>query len=310
MAMMSAEDARTRMLIAAHLRRVSEGNSLSSSDLLKGVEVDGERVPIVNPQRGIFKPRQLRYLLSIRTVYPKVGARVWYDDQREVHAHIEAGEEIVDYAFQGSDPNAFDNQWLFEAMQAEVPVIYLLGIAPARYTVHFPTFIVDWDPTKLRAGIAFGAPINTSEAAAPPETAERKYALRLVRQRLHQARFREAVLSAYGSRCAITGLPEPRLLDAAHIIGDLEDEGLPIVPNGLPLSKVHHAAFDANLIGVDPDFKIHVSDALLSIDDGPMFEQGVKLKHGATIRLPKRRIDYPDRDRLAARFELFQANRL
>jgi putative restriction endonuclease len=195
-------------------------------------------------------------------------------------------------------------------MRAQVPVIYLLGIAPGRYTAHFPTFIVNWDPAQLRAGIAFGAPVNTTEAAAPPETAERKYALRLVRQRLHQARFREAVLSAYGSRCAITGLPEPRLLDAAHIIGDLEDEGLPIVPNGLPLSKVHHAAFDANLIGVDADFKIHVSDALLSIDDGPMFEQGVKLKHGATIRLPKRRIDYPDRDRLAARFELFQANRL
>jgi putative restriction endonuclease len=310
MAMTSAEDARARTLIAAYLRRVSEGNSLSSSDLLKGVEVDGERVPVVNPQRGIFKPRQLRYLLSIRTVYPKSGARVWYDDQREVHAQIEAGEEVVDYAFQGSDPNAFDNQWLLEAMRAQVPVIYLLGIAPGRYTAHFPTFIVNWDPAQLRAGIAFGAPINTSEAAAPPETAERKYALRLVRQRLHQARFREAVLSAYGSRCAITGLPEPRLLDAAHIIGDLEDEGLPIVPNGLPLSKVHHAAFDANLIGVDPDFKIHVSDALLSIDDGPMFEQGVKLKHGATIRLPKRRIDYPDRDRLAARFELFQANRL
>jgi putative restriction endonuclease len=148
--------------------------------------------------------------------------------------------------------------------------------------------------------------LTTAEAAVVPDVAERKYALRTVRQRLHQARFREAVLTAYGSRCAITGLPEPRLLDAAHIIGDLEEEGQPIVPNGLPLSKVHHAAFDANLIGIDPDFRIHVSDALLAINDGPMFEQGVKLKHGEKIRLPSRSKDYPDRARLAARFELFQ----
>jgi putative restriction endonuclease len=224
-----------------------------------------------------------------------------------VHAQIEAGEEVVDYAFQGSDPKSFDNQWLREAMHEQVPVLYFLGVAPGRYTVHFPTFVIDWNPAALRAGLAFGAPLTTAEAATIPDPVERKYALRTVRQRLHQARFREAVLTAYGSRCAITGLPEPRLLDAAHIIGDLEAEGHPIVPNGLPLSKVHHAAFDANLIGIDSDFRIHVSNALLSINDGPMFEQGVKLKHGEKIRLPRRLKDYPDPDRLAARFGLFQS---
>jgi putative restriction endonuclease len=306
--MNAAEDARARMMIAAHMKRVSGGGTLSSSDLLAGVEVDGERIPVINPQRGIFKPKQLRYLLSIRTVYPKTGARVWYDDQREVHAQIEAGDEIIDYAFQGSDPGSFDNQWLLEAMEAQVPLLYFLGVAPSRYTAHFPTFIVDWNAAALKAGIAFGAPASANLSSEAPDAAERKYALRLVRQRLHQARFREAVLSAYESRCAITGLPEPRLLDAAHIIGDFEEQGQPIVPNGLPLSKVHHAAFDANLIGIDPDFRIHVSGALLSINDGPMFEQGVKLKHGEKIRLPSRSKDNPDKDRLAARFELFQSH--
>jgi putative restriction endonuclease len=308
MPMTVAEDARVRMLIASRMRRLAAGGGLSSSDLLAGMEIDGKRIPIVNPQRGIFKPKQLRYLLSIRTVYPKSGARVWYDDQREVHSQIEAGEEVIDYAFQGSDPEAYDNRWLLEAMEERVPVLYFLGVAPARYTVHFPTFVVDWEPTSLKAGLAFGAPLTSEDAVTVPDAAERKYALRTVRQRLHQARFREAVLAAYGSRCAITGLPEPRLLDAAHIIGDLEDEGQPIVPNGLPLSKVHHAAFDANLIGIDADFRIHVSDALLAINDGPMFEQGVKLKHGEKIRLPSRSKDYPDRERLAARFELFQGH--
>jgi len=87
-----------------------------------------------------------------------------------------------------------------------------------------------------------------------PTAPERRYAPRLVRQRLHQATFREAVLADYDNRCAISGLPEPRLLDAAHIVNDAhKGMGQPLVTNGLPLSKLHHAAFDANLIGIDPD---------------------------------------------------------
>lgn len=308
MAMTAAEDARVRMIAAAHVRRLGALRTLTSDDLAAGVEVDGVRIPLVNPQRGIFKPRQMRRLLSIRTVYPRGGARIWYDDQRKVHAQIEAGEEVIDYAFQGTNPDAHDNQWLRDAMLDQIPIIYFLGVAPGRYTPYFPTFIVEWDAKHLRAGIAFGAPLQKSEGAAAPDEAERRYAVRLVAQRLHQSRFREAVLSAYGSRCAITGLPEPRLLDAAHIIGDTDAaKGQPVVPNGLPLSKVHHAAFDANLIGIDPDFRIHVSEALLSINDGPMLEQGIKERAGELIRLPKRLIDYPDKERLAMRFEEYES---
>src|ERR1700747_555868 len=40
--------------------------------------------------------------------------------------------------------------------------------------------------------------------------------------------------------------------------------------------KIHHAAFDAHLIGVDPDYRIHVSDRLLEIHDGPFLSLGLK----------------------------------
>jgi len=54
----------------------------------------------------------------------------------------------------------------------------------------------------------------------------------------HQASFRDAVLSAYGSRCAISHLPAPRLPDVAHIIVVAEEQlGQPIVSNGLPLTS-------------------------------------------------------------------------
>jgi putative restriction endonuclease len=189
-----------------------------------------------------------------------------------------------------------------EVRDVGAPILYFLGVAPSRYTLIWPTYIAGWSATDNKAQLAFGAPASTSIGAAPTAP-ERRYALRLVRQRLHQTTFREAVLTAYGGRCAISGLPEPRLLDAAHIIGDADvNLGQPLLTNGLPLSKLHHAAFDANLIGIDPDLRIHISEALLSMHDGPLFEQGIKAVAGRTIRLPARERDYPDPDRLAERF--------
>lgn len=298
-----------RQAATAQLELIGATRALTSEDLAAGFLFEGVRVPFVNPQRGIFKPRTMQHLLSIRTVFPRSGAKIWYDDQRTVHRQIHTGDELVDYAFMGQDPAAADNRWLREAMLAQVPIIYFLGVAPGRYAAIFPTYIVDWSAADLKARIAFAAPASTFAAPSPPSAPERRYALRLVSQRLHQATFREAVLTAYGGRCAISRLPEPRLLDAAHIMPDAhQDLGQPIVPNGLPLSKVHHAAFDANLIGIDPDGIIHVSDQLLSINDGPMLEQGIKAMAGRFVLSPARAADYPDRDRLAARFELFRAS--
>jgi hypothetical protein len=53
-------------------------------------------------------------------------------------------------------------------------------------------------------------------------------------------------------------------------------------------------AFDAHLIGVDPDYRIHVSERLLELHDGPFLELGLKKIAGELIRLPRRTADYPD----------------
>ena len=103
---MSHEPLDTQMRLAAveHLKKMSAGGILTSDDLDAGFMFDGKRVPLVNPQRGIFKPTSMRYLLSVRTVFPTSGRKVWYDDQLRVHEQIERGEELVDYAFMGQDP--------------------------------------------------------------------------------------------------------------------------------------------------------------------------------------------------------------
>jgi putative restriction endonuclease len=102
-------DARLRMAAFEHVRRLGEVHDhLTAKELNPGFVFEGERIPLINPQRGIFKPQQMRFLLSIKTVFPKPGAKVWYDDQREVHRQIFEGDEMIDYAFMGQDPDAGD----------------------------------------------------------------------------------------------------------------------------------------------------------------------------------------------------------
>ena len=60
---------------------------------------------------------------GIRTVFPRRGGRVWYDDQRQVHQQIFADEDQLDYAFMGTDPAAHDNVWLREAAEQKIAVI-------------------------------------------------------------------------------------------------------------------------------------------------------------------------------------------
>ena len=147
-----------------------------------------------------------------------------------------------------------------------------------------------WDKTQT--------PPITSGSVRPSKTRSR-WSTSLV---LHRSITRQ--WSPHSSRA---GLPEQRLLDAAHIISDKNERlGQPVVPNGLPLSKIHHAAFDAHLIGIDPDYRLHVSERLLDQHDGPILEALTQL-NGQMLHLPTRAKDYPDRDRLALRFERFRA---
>jgi putative restriction endonuclease len=303
----SHDDQALRIAAFREVRRLADLNGdLTSRDLLAGFKFDGVRIPLINPRRGIYKPTQMRYLLSIKTVFPRPGARVWYDDQRQVHRQIYEGDEAVDYAFMGENADAAENRWLREAMENAVAFIYFLGIAPGIYRALIPSFVLGWDPRTLKARIAFSAE-EESELSPPQTAAERRYALRQVKQRLHQASFREAVITAYRGRCALSGLREPVLLDAAHIIEDKNEQlGQPVVQNGIPLAKTHHAAFDAHLIGIDPDFKIHVSGRILDQKDGPTLE-ALKRLNSNRIYLPSRGKDMPDRDRLAMRFEQFKA---
>src|SRR5439155_19064943 len=115
---------------------------------------------------------------------------------------------------------------------------------------------------------AMVGPLDERERVLPEDPIERRYAVRVTRVRIHQARFRGRVVPAYREQCAICRLKEVRLLDAAHIVGDVEDEGEPLVSNGLALCSIHHRAFDHDLVGISPDYEVRVSERLLYDEDG------------------------------------------
>jgi len=114
-------------------------------------------------------------------------------------------------------------------------------------------------------------------------------------------------MRAYRRRCSICRLGHERLLDAAHIIPDADEAGLATTRNGLSLCKIHHAAFDGNILGIDPDLVVHVREDILREIDGPMLQHGIKEMHGEKLRVvPRRKEEQPSRDGLAERFLLFK----
>lgn len=177
------------------------------------------------------------------------------------------------------------------------------------YQPIYPTFVERDLPAELSVLLTFGemrGPYDEREPVHISDEIERRYAVRAVKQRIHQAQFRGAVLPAYRERCAVCRLREVRLLDAAHIVADAEQAGEPIVSNGLSLCSIHHRAYDQDLVGVSPDYRVHLSPSLLQDEDGPMLDV-LKRFEGAAIEFPSRRRWHPDRERLAVRFERFRS---
>jgi putative restriction endonuclease len=188
-----------------------------------------------------------------------------------------------------------------------VPVVYFIGTRPGWYKPVFPCYVREDDPVRRMVTVTPGilrGPLDEPAPVLLEDPIERRYAVRQTRVRLHQARFRGRVISAYSGQCAICRLKELRLLDAAHIVGDVQDLGEPTVSNGLSLCAIHHRAFDQNLVGVSPDYVVHVSRRLREDEDGPMLDL-LKGFHEVPLLAPSRVADRPDRERLDARFARF-----
>ncbi len=123
----------------------------------------------------------------------------------------------------------------------------------------------DWEQFSVEAHQAMtdvGAVAESyenTEIQEPTDRAGEEQAVQ-TNARIAQRFFREAVLNAYHHRCCITGLAEPQLLIASHIVPWRIDRVNRVNPqNGLLLSALHDKAFDAGLITVREDMTLQVS---------------------------------------------------
>ena len=263
--------------------------------LARGFPFRGSRVPFLNYQKGIYRARVQTgpAALAIQT-----SSRSPYDDEILADGFL--------YAYRAGSIDQPDNRALRAAHDPRVPLVYYIGTRPGWYKPVFPVYVSADDPARRMVTVTPGAWLGELDDQVPvplEDPLERRYAVRQTRVRLHQARFRGRVVPAYASQCAICRLKELRLLDAAHILGDVEG-GEPAVSNGLSLCAIHHRAFDQNLVGVSPDYLVHVSRRLREDEDGPMLDL-LKGFHETLLVVPQRAADRPDRNRLDARFAHF-----
>jgi hypothetical protein len=133
-----------------------------------------------------------------------------------------------------------------------------------------------------------------AETANLPRTTE---AQRLVIQRVGQAVFRDALMAYWGGCCPLTGIADPALLRASHIVpwADCSDEQRLDVHNGLLLSALWDAAFDQGLIGFADNGSVLASSQLsqtarkaLDLDNVPLLA-GLRDAHRANLALHRAR---------------------
>lgn len=242
------------------------------------------------------------------------GARLWHPpgfsaplsilDEADVSRH-----EVLLDGVRFSPTANVQVDGLASAQAQRLPLIWFQGIGGGRYVPIYPLYVA------VREGSAFLlTPDDTygrlpEEPESAVELAMKRYVLAETKRRLHQPVFRAHVLRAYGRRCAVCALGHVALLDAAHIVPDADEMGVPAVLNGMAMCKLHHSAYDANILGVSPDLTVEIAPRVLDEVDGPTLRYGLQGRHGERLMvLPADHAEWPDPQRLMQRYDAFRAH--
>lgn len=289
----SAVELHLRELIFEQLSELVSEYGAVTRRQLEALHVGDQTRRIIDRSKGIWNPKDLLGTLSIVSS-PDGG----YSD-------AQVGESLFAYDYQ-RDSTAGDNEKMRRALVLGLPIILLRKIRDGVYVPVFPAYVIADDTANRRFMIALDKSLRTVSDPLHLKPIERAYAERAMKQRLYQPEFRGRIMHAYEHRCTVCALKHGKLLDAAHIIGDDKPHGVPSVENGLSLCKIHHAAYDANLLGIAPDYVVRINSELMDETDGPMLLHGLQEMDGRALTLPKRRADKPSKERLAERFEEFK----
>jgi putative restriction endonuclease len=276
-------------------------------DDLSQFEYQGKTHRLIGPFTGIWKIKALSdSAIAFSTKYVPDGRKRPYEDG-------EGPDGLQRYKWRGTDPNQSDNRALRRAMERHLPMLWLVGIGyvPGTETqlfdARFPVFLIGEEQSEHQFAVALEEDQKILPSTEPVAVQEivKRYNERIVKARYHQPLFRARVIHAYEERCAVCRLPFTELLEAAHIRPDSQG-GSAKISNGMSLCKIHHGAYDADIIGISPDYKIHVKESVLATFDGPTLQYSIKEMDGEDLRqIPTETSSKPDRELLAERYEKF-----
>lgn len=178
------------------------------------------------------------------------------------------------------------------------PTLSVRGIAGLRNGAKLDKLVWDEFPSnredlankyqELLAQIHGDANVIDDETIKTPPGLE---GVRLTKYRINQSFFRRSVLSAYGNRCCITRLSEPRLLIASHIkpwAKCLDGNERTDATNGLCLNALHDRAFDKGMITIDERLRIVVSPGVRDMVPRDVAKEYFLRYEGCPILIPVR----------------------
>jgi putative restriction endonuclease len=282
-----------REMIFARLAEIAAEHGVVTRTELESLRVGAEDRRIIDRNRGIWNPQDLLATLSV------------VSNPEGPYADSEVGDSLFGYDYRSGSTDG-DNRKMRRAYELGLPIILLRTIRAGVFVPVFPVYVVADDLDNRRFILALDESLRFVGDPLHLNPIEREYAVRAIKQRLHQPEFRGRILLAYQQRCTVCALKHGQLLDAAHIIGDNKPHGIPVVENGLSLCKIHHAAYDANMLGISPDYEIRINPELMAETDGPMLRYGLQEMDRRRLALPERRGDFPSKERLAERFDEFR----
>jgi putative restriction endonuclease len=272
--------------------QASSGPYLRSAEVNR-FEFEGAPLRIMG-QGGITKPAGWTEALAIVSTGKSPEQGGYADEDRD------DGLRYYRYMRTKASQGPAMNRALDACAASSRPLVYFISVGDGYYEPVYPVFIT-------------GTEVDGVLVSDLPATGEygqlvdlRRYAQREQRVRLHQREFRSRVLFAYRDSCCVCEFKHRGLLDAAHIVDDAHDRGLAEVTNGLSLCRIHHGAYDQFLLGISPEYRVEINAEILEEVDGPMLRYGIQEMHGMTIKPPRHRRDYPDREGLAWKYQQFR----
>lgn len=240
------------------------------------LENNGLNSYIFTAPKGIFKPAESKYALSI-----KVMMQSKYPDQQPTIR--QDGSWTFKYHQEEEKGKAASNTFTFKAIeqciQDKVPVGVAIQVSgnPSTFKIMGLALISEIRDNFfqingfcnlgfVQSDSSYGPYANFIPKidAFDPESQEdaREKILRQIAQRQGQQKFRRNLLRIYNNTCPISGCNITAVLEAAHITPYLGIDTNNIT-NGILLRADIHTLWDLRLIAINPeDQKLHISPVL------------------------------------------------